>query len=264
MNELNITKAAIYLSSARLQTKKIGEPKGELCPQSESEAYQVQSEVHSLISKKRGDEIIGWKIGCTTPVMRAYLNINEPCAGGIFRSTVHFEDALVKHSDFLYPGVECELAVFIDKDLGFIEKEHTYDVISNAVGAIFPAIEIVDSRWHDYKTVNTFSLIADDFFGAGCVLGQPKTQWGNIDLKTLKGEMIINGIPVGQGLGKDILGNPIDALVWLTKMLEKRGTYLKQGNIVMLGSLVQTNWVNPMDQVEVEIDSLGTAKIWFG
>tara|TARA_B100001013_G_scaffold342478_1_gene268508 strand:- start:398 stop:1192 length:795 start_codon:yes stop_codon:yes gene_type:complete len=264
VNELNITNAAAYISSGRLEPRTIGEQKGELSPQSESEAYRVQSEVHSIISKKRGDEIIGWKIGCTTPVMQSYLNIDEPCAGGIFKSTVYFEDALIKHTDFLNPGVECELAAFIDKDLEFIEKEHTYEVISDAVGAIFPAIEIVDSRWNDYKTVNTFSLIADDFFGAGCVLGRPETKWRNMDLKNIKGEMKINGSSVGQGKGEDILGDPIYALVWLTKMLKKQGTYLKQGDIVMLGSLVQTNWVNQMDQVEVEIDGLGTASVWFG
>ena len=78
MNESNITNAAVCISSGRLEQRKIKEPKGELSPRSESEACKVQSKVHSIISKKREDEIIGWKIGCTTPVTVSYTHLTLP------------------------------------------------------------------------------------------------------------------------------------------------------------------------------------------
>ena len=136
--------------------------------------------------------------------------------------------------------------------------------IADAVQAVFTAIEVVDDRWDDYTVIDTPSLIADDFFAAGCVLGEPVAAWRDLDLGGLAGEMRINGKPVGSGSSGDILGHPFEALAWLANLVESRGDSLKQGQTVMLGSVVQTNWVEQMDEVQVEIEGLGMVRAWFG
>jgi 2-oxo-3-hexenedioate decarboxylase/2-keto-4-pentenoate hydratase len=171
---------------------------------------------------------------------------------------------MVRHSEYLHVGVECEIAVFMGAPLPPRRGGHSLGSVAGAVQAVFAGIEIVDDRWEDYKSVDTPSLIADDFFGAGCVLGQPVTDWKKLDLPALRGEMRVNDEKVGEGRGADILGHPFEALAWLANSLNDRGEGLKQGEIVMLGSLVQTQWVNLMDRVEVEIEGLGGAAVWFG
>jgi 2-keto-4-pentenoate hydratase len=132
-----------------------------------------------------------------------------------------------------------------------------------AVEAVFPAIEVVDDRWDDYKSVSTPSLIADDFFASACVVGEPVAEWQSIDLGAVSGQMTINGKTVGQGRGSDIMGHPLNALAWLANHLAARGRGLAAGEIVLLGSIVETKWVNRGDTVQIEIDGLGGAEAEF-
>ena len=51
-----------------------------------------------------------------------------------------------------------------------------------AVGAVMAAIEIVDDRYVDWRALDAPTLTADDFFGAGCVLGRDDVAWRDLDL----------------------------------------------------------------------------------
>ena len=257
-------RAAEIITAARLHGTSIAELPTDLKPPDEAAAYAVQAEAHNILTANGHGRVVGHKIGCTTPVMQEFLGIPNPCAGAIFQPTVHFQEGMLRYRDFLHVGVECEIAVFLGDNLPNQPGGHSRDSVADAVQAMFAGIEIVDDRWDDYKAIDTPSLIADDFFGAGCVLGEPVTDWQRLDLINLWGEMRINGEKVGEGRGADILGHPFEALAWLANSLNDRGEGLKQGEIVMLGSLVQTRWVNLMDRVEVEIEGLGSAAVWFG
>ena len=87
--------------------------------------------------------------------------------------------------------------------------------------------------------------------------------WRNLDLAGLRGRMTINGAEVGTGSGGDILGHPLEALPWLANTLAARDRYLKAGDFVLLGSVVETRWAANGDRIEVEIDGLGRAACAF-
>jgi 2-oxo-3-hexenedioate decarboxylase/2-keto-4-pentenoate hydratase len=110
-----------------------------------------------------------------------------------------------------------------------------------------------------YRALDAPTLVADDFFNAACVLGAPVVGWRALDLAALRGRMTINGAEVGTGRGGDILGHPLEALAWLANALASRGRYLKAGEFVLLGSVVETRWVEQGDLVEASIDGLGAA-----
>ncbi len=260
----HIRGAAEHISAARIDGRRMSALPSGIRPDDETEAYAVQSRVHEILAANRRGRVVGHKIGCTTPVMQEYLGIHNPCAGAIFQPTVHFQQGMLKHADFLHPGVEAEIAVFLGEEIAARDGGHDRDSVADAVQGVFAAIEIVDDRWDDYTAIDTPTLIADDFFGAGCVLGDPVADWQDLDLTGLKGEMRINGKVVGDGCSGDILGHPFEALAWLANSLSARGESLMQGQIVMLGSVVQTKWVEHMDEVEVEVEKLGKVTAWFG
>jgi 2-oxo-3-hexenedioate decarboxylase/2-keto-4-pentenoate hydratase len=105
------------------------------------------------------------------------------------------------------------------------------------------------------------SLIADNFFNAGCVLGAPVKKWRALDLANLAGTAFVDGRPVGKGTGAMVLGHPLDALAWLANAFAHRGRPLRAGCFVLLGSLVATQWLRPGEQFRVEIESLGTLEL---
>ena len=75
--------------------------------------------------------------------------------------------------------------------------------------------------------------------------------------------MAVNDEPVGAGRGGDIMGHPLEALAWLANSLAQRGRGVLAGELVSLGSLVQTVWVNKGDVVTIDIAGLGKATARF-
>ena len=79
-------------------------------PADEAAGYQIQRAVHDLLLPQAGS-LVGYKIGCTSPVMQQYLGIPHPCAGGVFERGVHDSGAVLRFGDYVRVGVECEIAV---------------------------------------------------------------------------------------------------------------------------------------------------------
>ncbi len=230
-------------------------------PQDEAQGYALQSEVNRMLSKAGLGHVVGHKIGCTTSVMQAFLGIPNPCAGDIFEATVRHGSATVPRSGFVKLGIECEIAVELGRNVFPSDGPFTRETVAPAVHAVMAAMEIVDDRYHNYGELGVPTLIADDFFDAGCVLGDPVIDWRDLDLSSLGGATWINGKQAGHGTGGLIMGHPFDALAWLAQSRAARGMGLKQGEFVLLGSVVETKWLNAGDVARIEIESLGNATL---
>jgi len=107
------------------------------------------------------------------------------------------------------------------------------------------------------------TLVADDFFAAGCVLGPPIARAAAPDLLAVKGRATINGAAAGEGSGADVLGHPHQALAWLANHLATEGRGLHAGQIVLTGSLIKTVWLKAGDRVIMELDGLGQVEARF-
>src|SRR5581483_5252969 len=133
----------------------------------------------------------------------------------------------------------------------------TADSVAGAIEAYLPAIEIVDDRYERWETLGAPTLVADDFFAAGCVLGAPVPRAAAPDLLAVEGRALINGAEAGRGTGADVLGHPYHALAWLANHLSDEGRGLHAGQIVLTGSLVKTVWLKAGDHVVMELEGLG-------
>src|SRR3954471_6305573 len=234
----------------------------EAAPQTEADGYRIQDAVHDLLAAEFG-ALVGYKIGCTSNVMQQYLDIPHPCGGGVFAKGVHDSGVSLASNDFVRVGVECEIAVRLARDLASSEAPFTADTVAHAVDAYLPAIEIVDDRYQEWQSLGAPTLVADDFFAAGCVLGKPVARSAAPDLPGVIGRALINGVEAGQGTGADVLGHPHKALAWLATHLAATGKHLRTGEIVLTGSLVKTLWLNAGDKVEMELQGLGTVGVAF-
>jgi len=248
--------AADEIARARLAGVRLAPLHPFLRPADEAAGYAVQAAVHERLVPTMGRRV-GYKIGCTTPVMQQYLGIPSPCAAGVFARGVHESGATLPFDDFRRVGVECEIAVRLGRDL--TGAEVGADAVREAVASYMAAIEIVDDRYEDWRTTDTPTLIADDFFAAGCVLGPPVADPG--DAAELVGVTTINGAEVGRGAGRDVMGHPLNALAWIAASLAARGTPLRAGEIVLLGSLVETRWLARGDHVAIDVTGLGRVEM---
>jgi 2-keto-4-pentenoate hydratase len=257
-----ILAAAQTIASARRNRTPLASLPPELAPDDEAEGYRVQRAVHDLLLPKTGS-LVGYKIGCTSAVMQQYLDIPHPCAGGVFEKGVHESGAKLRFGDYVRVGVECEIAVKLARDLALTEEPFTAEWVAESIEAYLPAIEIVDDRYVDWQSLGAPTLVADDFFAAGCVLGKPVARVELPDVLHVIGRALINGVEVGRGSGADVLGHPHNALAWLANHLAADGKSLRAGQIVLTGSLVKTVWLNAGDEVVMELEGLGKVEARF-
>jgi 2-keto-4-pentenoate hydratase len=258
----DIRAAAETIASARRNRTPLEPLIGDAAPRSEAEGYLVQDALHGLLAADFGARV-GYKIGCTSAVMQQYLDIPHPCGGGVFAKGVHQSGVRLRAGDFVRAGVECEIAVRLARDLLPTEAPFTAEWVAEAIEAYHPAIEIVDDRYVKWETLGAPTLIADDFFAAGCVLGEPVARSAAPDLLKVTGRAVINGNEAGQGTGADVLGHPHHALAWLANHLAAAGKGLQAGEIVLTGSLLKTVWLKAGDKVVMELEGLGSVAAAF-
>ena len=249
--------AADRVAEARIALAPLGQLPEAIRPKDEASAYAVQSAVHKRLTNTRYGRRIGWKIGCTTPVMQTYLGIPNPCGAGLFEGTKHCSGATISAAGFRHVGIECEIAVELARDLPATRAPFSAEAVAEAVDSVMAAIELVDDRYADWRQTDTPTLIADDFFAAGCVLGAPLAVTDAPELAGVVGVTRINDVEFGRGVGADVLSHPFAALAWLANSLAARGESLRAGEIVLTGSLVETRWLNAGDRVEIAISGLG-------
>lgn len=228
-------------------------------------AYAVQVAYQRLLAPRFG-ALAGGKIALTTPVMQALVGYHEPVGGGIFASTIHHRDARLRFDDFVRPCVECEVAVRLGADLPGRDRPYTRASVADAVAACMVGIELVDDRAVDYKAggLDAITLIADNALNRGVVLGPAVSDWRALDLPNATGRMRLGTRLAGEGKGGDVMGgHPFVALAWLADLRARLGEPLRAGDIVMTGSLVQTQFPARGEPVEAEIEGLGRAAVRF-
>lgn len=228
----------------------------------EDEGYAVQNEANAALAGKLG-AIAGHKIGATAEGMRKLLNVPGPIAGDVFASTVHQKRATLRLADYVLPGVETEMAVRIGRDLTPDEAPWSRERIATAVAAVLPAIEIVDNRYTDFPKAGAGTIIADNAFNAGSILGPETTDWQHLPLDRLTARTLIDGQEVGTGLSDELLGHPLNALVWLADRYAGLGRTLEAGRFVSLGTITPVQWIKSPCAVQIEVEGLGGVEVVF-
>ncbi|MEM9059577.1 MAG: hypothetical protein AAGD13_03870 [Pseudomonadota bacterium] len=226
------------------------------------DAYEIQRRVRLPLMRRGFGVQAGWKIGCTTKVMQDYLKIPHPCAGTLYKNTVFQDHTRLAASDFYKLGLECEIAVELGTALP--ERHDLYDAadVVHAVSGVMASIEIVEHRYRDFRKASVASLIADDFFSWGCVLGAAVPPADLPELSSLTGGFSVNGrAPQATGSGSEILGHPMTALAWIADHAARLGTPLEAGQVVTLGSVVKTVYPVPGQSIAARFTGLPTASV---
>jgi len=221
------------------------------------DAYRIQDALHRLMTDAGRGEIAGWKIALTSKAMQQMTGVDQPAAGAIFSKVVHPSPARLDVAAYHHLGVEFEVAVRVGADLPASGGPWTRTSVADRFAACLPAFELVEDGNADYKTLDAFTLVAQNTWNAGIVLGAPVTAWRSVDLERAATRCWINDRPGGEGKTGDALGHPFEALAWLANLLNRRGRMLERGMVVMTGSSITTKFPAPGDRVRFVIDGLG-------
>ncbi len=223
------------------------------------DAYRIQDALHRLLGAAGRGTIAGWKIALTSKAMQQMTGVDQPAAGAIFSSVVHPSPARVDVGAYHHLGVEFEVAVRLGDALP-AGKPWRRGSVADRVAACLPAFELVEDGNADYKQLDAFTLIAQNTWNGGVVLGTAG-DWRGINLETAVTRCWINDRPEGQGKTGDAMGHPFEAVAWLANLLNARGRRLERDTIVMTGSSITTKFPAPGDRIRFAIEGLGDAML---
>lgn len=206
-----------------------------------TEGYTVQD----ALTQRRiqtGDDVVGFKIGLTTPTAQAIFAAAEPGSGRLFASAVQHSPAVVPVGSrpLLF---EVEVAVVHDLD---------------GTQTMFAAIEVVSTRWHG-GAPGLAAWAADNAMATGAIVGSrgaPATS----PLPAAPSAIATLGDQHWSATGPSVQTN-VD---WLTAHLAGRGVTLPDRAIVLTGSIIGPLPV-PADggRLIASVDEIGTVEVDF-
>ena len=261
-DEDRIERAAEHQAAQYLARKPLDVMTQPFAPQTMADAYATQAGMVSRLAEARG-ATAGYKIAYTSAVMRERAGVSQPCYGRIPASMVHDSPAVVDSCDYGQVGIECEVAAKLAANLPASGAPYTRESIAGYIEWLAASFELVDRREApslDGQMPEICSIVTNISNG-GAVLGEPITGWQGIDLAASRGTMSVNGEIVGEGIGADVMGHPLEPLVWLANTLAADGMSIEKGSLILTGSFAPPVMLKPGDEASIHIDGLGGASL---
>ncbi|TQR08569.1 2-keto-4-pentenoate hydratase [Psychrobacillus soli] len=256
---MDIERAASLLMEAETNKKPIEPFTSSAESISVDEAYQIQLEV---VRQKRemGATIVGKKIGLTSKAMQEMFKVDKPDYGHLLDEMIYDEKSIISLDSFIQPKIEFEIAFVLKKDLK--GPGVTVEDVIEATDYVVPAAEIIDSRIKDWE-IKFEDTVADNGSSVGAIFGGNHCFLNDIDLPDVEMKVYKNGELIETATGAAVLGDPINAVVWLANALGEYNIALHKGEKILAGALAKAVAIQEGDEFEATFTDLGTVTAIF-
>jgi 2-oxo-3-hexenedioate decarboxylase len=214
------------------------------------EGYAIQAAAFAR-RLARGEKQVGVKMGFTSRAKMVQMGIGDMIWGRLSSGMLVEDGGVIDLKRYVHPRVEPEIAFLLGAPL---EGPVTATEALAAVEAVAPAMEIIDSRYRNFK-FSLADVVADNCSSSGFVLGA--WQSPDCDLSNLGMVMEFNGRPVQIGSSAAILGHPVRSLVAAARLSTEAGEPLRAGWIVMAGGATAAEALSPGVYVRLMVQELG-------
>ncbi len=248
----NIDVVAAYLDAAARRA----EPVPQLTASSAlslADAYAVQD---ASIERRiqRGERIIGLKLGFTSRAKMIQMGVDSLIYGWLTDAMVEEDGGRVALGRFIHPRVEPEVCFLTSRD---IDRPLTLLEASRYLEAVAPAIEIIDSRYRDFK-FTLEDVVADNCSAAGLVVGPWTRRYDG--LRNAGVALCFDGRLVQAGSTAAILGDPLRSIVQASRLVTQSSRGLPAGSLIMAGAATAAEGLPADIHVECIVSGLGSAE----
>lgn len=254
LNQKTIEQLAEHLENAELQAHDVVKITDAHPEMDWDDAYAIQNEI---LRRKlaRGNRVVGLKAGLTSYAKMKQMGVETPCFGFLVDYFSVPDGGEIKVKELIHPKAEPEIAFVLKRALKG-PGCHIGAVLA-ATDFVMPGIEIIDSRYRDFK-FDLKSVIADNCSSSRFVLGGKAVPVGQLDLRTLGVVMEKNGEAVAIGAAASVLGHPAAAIAMLANHLGARGEEIPAGSMILSGGITEAVAVECGDNVSLRIQDLGS------
>jgi 2-oxo-3-hexenedioate decarboxylase len=223
-----------------------------------ADGYAVQDELLRRWQAS-GRRLTGYKGGLTSKAKMVQMGVDVPAFGVLIGDTCVPDGGVIEMSQLIHPKVEAEIAFVTSRELS---GDVSVDEVLAATEFVLPAIEVIDSRFKDFK-FDLQSVIADNTSAARYIVGGSPRRPEGLDLRLLGVVMERNGDVVGTAAGAAVMGHPAASVAALVKWLAGSGKALPAGSLVMTGGVTEAVTVSTGDHVTARVQHLGTVGVRF-
>ena len=227
-----------------------------LMPKNLNEAYKIQE----IFQKNSGrGQLGGFKIALASKVQQELCGIDHPIAGGIFANEIKSSPETFDLDNFHGLGLEFELAVTLSDDLKPGMEPFDKNNIKQFIKSLSPAFELIIDRDADYSNINPLTMITDNAWCSGIVLGKELSNWEKLNLDVIRSQLLWNDEAPQDAMIKD--ANPLESLSWVSNLLTSLGRTIPKDSVIITGSVIKTRAPNKGDHIIYKVEDLSEVEI---
>ena len=260
---MSTAETARFLQSLRTRHERIDELPRALMPPDLASGYRAQAALVDGLCGHWGGETAGYKVALTNPAAQRMLGVPYPVFGRLFTARLHESGVILQAADYVIRLIEVEIAFQMVADVPAIEGSHDRRSIAAYIGALYPAIELVEHHFAGLDRFTPESFAADNAIHGAWIHGDPVDDWRGLDLAAQPTRLLVNGEERLTGSGANVLGHPLEVVAWLANELPRHGLALSRGDFVTTG--VTTDVIYPAEAGErLEADFPGIGRVELG
>ena len=221
------------------------------------DAWRIQSAVTNL-REQRGEEVIGYKIGCVSKDTQRKMGFTKPAWGRLWKNELYLDGVTLDKMNFANPAMEAEFGIVLNRDL--TPELVNSDYILDSIETIHPIIEIHNLVFNGDPPFGA-ELLANNAIHAGVVMGKPTK--ANIKSEITDLKLIFDNEIIDTWSDKKWPHDMLSEVEWLVKEQDKIGNILKKGNLILTGAYGLPIPINDKKLIQVTSSLFGNVSALF-
>lgn len=221
------------------------------------DALRIQLAVTNL-REKRGEEVIGYKIGCVSKDTQRKMGFTKPAWGRLWKNELYLDGVTLDKRNFANPAMEAEFGIVLNRDL--TPELVNLDYILDSIETIHPIIEIHNLVFNGDPPFGA-ELLANNAIHAGVVMGKPTK--ANIKSEITDLKLIFDNEIIDTWSNKKWPHDMLSEVEWLVKEQDKIGNILKKGNLILTGAYGLPIPINDKKLIQVTSSLFGNVSALF-
>lgn len=201
--------------------------------------------------------VVGYKAALTNRVAQERMGIRSPVLGYLLRDMLLRPGSKVP-LDFAAAGaVEADLVVRVGDDA--IARASTRSQALECLDAVFPFLELPDLLFASSVRRTPAMIVAANAGARMGVLGEAIPLDADVGrrLSDFSAQLLDPADKaIARGNGADLMGHPLDVVLWIKEELRNSGVELKRGDLLSLGSLTPPTPISTRGAYRVRYDGL--------
>lgn len=219
-----------------------------------STAYAIQDETLRR-RVERGETIVGIKLGLTSRAKQQRMGVDSPLVAWLTDAMVLPAGAPVPRRALIHPRVEPEIVFVMRERLA--GPGVTAVSAMAAVGSVYAGLEVIDSRYTDFRFTLP-DVVADNASSGAYVTGPVGVSASGIDLSLEACVLEVDGRIVDSATGAAVQGHPGEALALAANVLAERNLAIEAGWIVLTGGMTDAVFAEPGARIAAHFTHLGS------